>query len=323
MTRRDTPSIPIVQATAVRLSSRRPHALILPAFVAVSMVALACCGGSPSSSPSASLPAIQHLQLDFGGMTRTYRLFIPFTLNRQRPAPLVVVLGGYNDTADTTAQLTHFDPEASSNGFVAVYPEGVGLSWNAGFCCGHNGYGADDVGFVNAVIDQLQSEYRIEAVQVYAVGFSSGAFMAYRLACEDSSRIAGIGSVAGATALETCHPAKPVSVIEINGTVDPQVPFQGGEVMPTGTADHPIPSAANLVQGWAQLDACPGASTLQTKGPVTITAWVTCQAGTGVNLIAVDGGDHSWFAPALGPTDGAIDATDAIWHFLDSHRRTG
>ncbi|MDQ6947606.1 MAG: hypothetical protein M3256_15385 [Actinomycetota bacterium] len=291
--------------------------------MAVSMIALASCGGSPSSSPSVSVPAIQHRQLVFGGITRTYRLFIPFTLDRQRPAPLVVVLGGYKDTADTTAQLTHFDAEASNNGFVAVYPEGVGLSWNAGFCCGHTGYGADDVGFVNAAIDQLESDYRIAAAQVYSVGFSSGAFMAYRLACEDSSRIAGIGSVAGATVLETCHPAKPVSVIEINGTVDPQVPFQGGEDMPTGTADQPIPSAGNLVQGWAQLDACPGPSTLRTKGPVTITAWATCQAGTGVNLIAVEGGDHSWFAPALGPTDGAIDATDAIWHFLDSHRRVG
>ena len=256
-------------------------------------------------------------------MARTYRLFIPFTLDRRRPAPLVLVLGGYKDTADTTAQLTRFDAFASTNNFVVVYPEGIGLSWNAGFCCGHSGYGSDDVGFLNAVIDQVQNDYRIDATRVYAVGFSSGAFMAYRLACEDASRIAGVGSVAGATLLESCHPAKPVTVIEVNGTADPQVPFQGGEVMPTGTADQPIPSSANLAAGWAKLDGCPATPTVQTKGPVTTTTWTACQAATGVTLIAVEGGDHSWFAPSLGPIDGAIDATDAIWQFLNSHSRTG
>ena len=93
--------------------------------------------------------------------------------------------------------------------------------------------------------------------------------------------------------------------------------------MPTGTADQSVPSSANLVSGWAQLDGCTGAPNLQTKGPVTTTTWAACQAGTGVNLIAVQGGDHTWFAPPLGPVDGAIDATDAIWQFLNSHRRTG
>jgi polyhydroxybutyrate depolymerase len=116
---------------------------------------------------------------------------------------------------------TQFDREAATGNFVVAYAESARPSWSVGFCCaGPDSNAVDDVGFLNHLLDQLQRDYRIDAARVYAVGVSAGAMMAYRWACADAERIAGVGSVAGAMLFDSCHPAKPVSVIEIHGTIE-------------------------------------------------------------------------------------------------------
>ena len=123
--------------------------------------------------------------------------------------------------------------------------------------------------------------------------------------------------------LGSCHPAKPVSIIEIHGTADPLVPYAGGSLAPAGVGTKPVPSSVALVQDWATLDACPGPPTVQTQARVTTMTWNACGAGTGVRLIAVEGAGHTWYTPDFGATDGAVDATHEIWSYLSSHPRSG
>ncbi|MDP1806603.1 MAG: PHB depolymerase family esterase, partial [Acidimicrobiales bacterium] len=75
-------------------------------------------------------------RLTVDGQDRSYRVFVPPTLDRSRPAPLVMVLHGGNNTPEDMAKTTLFDREAAAGDFIAAYPEGVGRAWNAGTCCG-------------------------------------------------------------------------------------------------------------------------------------------------------------------------------------------
>ncbi|MFN2608195.1 MAG: PHB depolymerase family esterase [Acidimicrobiales bacterium] len=281
----------------------------------------ACAGGTPRSSPPTRPAAVQRRQLTFGGQPRSYRVYAPATLEGSQ-FPLVLALHGEGNTADSLVETTQFDRQAQTGNFIVAYPEGLGLSWNAGLCCGRSMYeGVDDVGFLNRVVDEIERDHPIDRTRVYVVGISSGAFMAYRFACESAGRLAGVGSVAGAMTLDACNPARPLSVIEIHGTADPLVPFSGGPVQPPGVASADAPATAAMADRWATLDGCPGPPRTTTTAVVTTTTWEACRAATSVRLVSVDGGGHTWFAPGLGPVAGAVDATADIWAFLSGRPR--
>lgn len=246
---------------------------------------------------------------------------MPLSLDRAQPAPLVIVLGGVGNTGESMVGATMFDRVADREGLVVAYPEGINQTWNAGYCClGGAASGPDDVGFLSQVLDDVAANNNIDATRVYAVGVSAGAMMAYRLACEVAERIVGVGSVAGAMIIDDCQPSRPVSVIEIHGTADGLVPYEGGRT--AGGATQPSPPAPAVAQRWAELNSCPR-STTTVVGPVSTTTWAGCAAGTAVTLVSIEGGGHTWFAEGLGSVNGAVDATTEIWSFLGSTQRTG
>lgn len=291
----------------------RPRRPALASSVAVLLVVLAACGGSsPQRQPP---PAIQNKQLNVDGLKRTYRLFAPLALERDRPAPVLLVLHGVGDSGEGMVGATQLDRVASTEDFIVAYPDGVNQTWNGGYCClGQAKTGPDDVAFLARVIDDVQANHKVDPARVYVVGVSAGAIMAYRLGCELAGRISGVGSVAGAMILDGCQPTKAVSVIEIHGTADRLVPYEGGRT--AGGATQPSPPSRAVVRRWAELNRCPVAPADHTEGPVSTSTWTGCSGGTAVKLITIDGGGHTWFAPGFGPADGAIDATGAIVEFF-------
>ena len=233
----------------------------------------------------------------------------------------MLILAGVGNTGESMVEATRFDRVAEREGLMVAYPEGVNETWNAGYCClGRATSGPDDVRFLSQLIDDVAADNKLDTARVYAVGVSAGAMMAYKLACDQAARIAGVGSVAGAMVLDACHPSRPVSVIEIHGTTDGLVPYEGGRT--AGGATQPSPPTLAVAQRWAELNACPGSAATKVEGVVSTSTWTGCGEGTGVKLITIDGGGHTWFAESLGPTSGAIDATTEIWNFLNAARRT-
>jgi polyhydroxybutyrate depolymerase len=289
--------------------------------VVVALLALAACGGG--SKPTEPIrAAVQHKELTVAGQARGYRLFAPPSLDPRSRPPLVIVLGGFGNTAESMVGATEFDREATDGGFVVAYPDGIKETWNAGYCCGSAARDrVDDVAFLVAVIDQVQAEYKSDPARVYLVGVSNGAMMAYRMACELAGRVTGVGSVAGAMTLEGCLPTRAVAVIEIHGTADPLVPYDGGAT--AGGATQPSPPTPAVVHRWASLDHCSPEPVTEVKGPVTTSTWPGCAAGAAVKLLTIDGGGHTWFAPGLGPANGAVNATHEIWSFFSNLRPGG
>src|SRR5579859_1407501 len=149
--------------------------------------------------------------LDFSGLKRSYLLHLPAKAPAG-PVPLVVVLHGGGGTAEGAVKMTGFDAEADASGFIAVYPNGTDkdrpmrvmlgkrgfLTWNAGSCCGYaQQKNIDDVGFIRAVVGDVEKQHAVDPKQVYATGISNGGMMSYRLACKASELFAAIGPVAG------------------------------------------------------------------------------------------------------------------------------
>ena len=281
----------------------------------------ACGGGSSAASPAfhAGAPLVTQGQLSLAGQARTYRLYRPGAVDPHKPAPLVLVLHGNGSTGDQMVDTTEFDTNADAHGFIAVYPNGIERSWNGAFCCEPAPtLGVDDIGFLNALIPQLEGQYSIDPHRVFMTGFSSGAIMAFRYACQGAVKLAAIAPVAGTMLLtEDCHPLQPTSVLAINGTTDGEVPFAGGHLLKGASAtDAIVPSITDVVTRWAQLDGCSGVPLPSNNGPVTVSRWSGCGGGVAVQLEAISGAGHTWYAPGFGPADGAIDASKVIADFF-------
>jgi polyhydroxybutyrate depolymerase len=275
-----------------------------------------------ANSAAAQGDRVLHGSLRSGGLERTYRLFVP-----AKPGPhpaLVVVLHGGFGNGDGAAEQTGFDDEARAHGFLAVYPDGVGRSWNAFTCCGpaQRG-GVDDVGFLVRLIGDLRARYGVDPRRVYATGISNGGLMSYALACQASDRIAAIGPVAATMDFAGCSPHRPVSVLHIHGSADQNIPFQGGPGT-KGVTPNDWRSVPSTIERWRRLDRCRPPS-VRRHGDVTLSR-SECSGGTAVELDEIQGGGHSWpggerMSLVLDPPSTALDASAKLWRFFAAHPR--
>jgi polyhydroxybutyrate depolymerase len=283
--------------------------------------------GPQGAVPAWAAPA-QAAQFDFGGLARTYSLHVP----AGHPSGLVVNLHAAGATGAGQEALTNYDAVADTYGFVAVYPDGVDLSWADGRGASQpDRQGIDDVGFLSALIGKLVADFGIDPGRVFVTGLSAGAFMANRLACDRADLVAAVAPVAGTLGVNVgCNPSRPVSVLQIHGTADPIVPFNGGPMTGRGGASDII-SATAMSERWRQVDGCPDPvqDVLPSAGDGTVTSRMTsspCTAGTAVVLLTVDSGGHTWpsapdILPDVGSTTHTTNASFASWQFFSAHAR--
>jgi polyhydroxybutyrate depolymerase len=284
------------------------------------------------SSQGDELKAGDHvLSLKIGDRERTYLLHLPPAYDGKHSLPLVIVLHGGGGNAPGAVHMTGFSEKADKEGFVAVYPNGSGrlknrlLTWNAGNCCGYAlDNNVDDVGFIRALIDELEKTRAIDPKRIYATGMSNGGMMTYRLACELSDKIAAAAPVAGALNLENCEPAHPVSMIIFHGTVDEHVLYEGGEPVKRADThrrvDKPVSYAVNF---WVKQDGCSATPQREEKGNIRTEIYRGGKEETEVVLYTVKGGGHTWpggesYLLGAEPTR-EISATDLMWDFFVRH----
>lgn len=256
--------------------------------------------------------------IDFGGKKRTANVHVPLSYDPSKRTPLVLNIHGYTDTSEGQATLSKMIATADQEGFLVVHPQGVSNSWNAGGCCGSAMLDAvDDVGFLGKLLDEAEAKLCVDAKRVFAAGMSNGGFMAHRLACEMSERVAAVGSVAGLMTLGTCAPKRAVPVMQFHGTYDTVVPY-------AGNFSVGFPPVKTVIDDWAKRDGCTGAavSTFD-KDDVHCMTHATCKDAAEVTLCTVDGGGHTWPggtpAPSFGWTTSTISATQALWTFFQKH----
>jgi polyhydroxybutyrate depolymerase len=317
-------------------------ALVAAGAVAVSAAACGPAGRAPvAPEPSASAtptPGTVSHTVTLGGTTRRYAIHVPVGAGTV-PMPLVIQLhgGGGNDV--NIEKQTGFYNLADRDGFLVASPAGTGgpldrlLTWNAGWCCGQAlAKKVDDVAFISAVVDDIEAHYPVDARRVYVTGFSNGAMMTYRLACALAGRLAAVASVSGALDYDGCAPSRPVPFLEIHGTADANVPYNGGKGLPEARRfpsqrDRIDTSVADSVGFWVKADGCPAQPATYASGSLVRTTFAPCAEGSEVVLDTINGGVHAWPGGksnrSVGEPADAINATAEIWAFFTQHALPG
>jgi polyhydroxybutyrate depolymerase len=275
--------------------------------------------------------------LHHAGAARSYLAYAP-PASRSRSAlpPVLIVLHGGGGRARQIMAFTRFNSIAEREGFVVLYPQGIDRSWNDGREFQGRDTNRDDVGFLLAMLNDLEGQgIGLDRAAVGVTGISNGGFMAMRMACEAAGEIVGIAAVTATMPAEIgtrCRPARPVPVLVINGTDDPLVPYQGGLVRAFGRNRGVIWSTARTVGFWANVNGCSGVARTvalpdrdPSDGTITIRHDYQSCPRTPVTLLEVKGGGHTWpgasqYLPIalIGQVSRDFDASEVILSFFKS-----
>lgn len=280
---------------------------------------------------------LQRHGLEIGATQRRFLVYAPpdaETLPGQRP--LVIVLHGGGGTDRGMARLTkrRFQDLADRDGFYVVYPDALTKMWDfgAGDVSESLERRVDDRAFFEQLLDFMLENYPVDADRIFATGISRGGQASYFLACQFPGRIRAIAPVTmplPAFMEDDCRAGPPVGVAIINGTDDPLVPFDGGQIRVFDKERGAVLSTAETMTLWLRRNGCLAQPSDQTRidthddgMAVVRTRWMDCK-GAPVVLFRVEGGGHTWpsgrqYLPAflVGPVNRDIDAAAEIWAFF-------
>ena len=314
------------------------RALIAVVALVVVLVALFAYFAYSPSSPAPRLSgALTKGTMTVSGLTRTYSTYLPRDL--AKGAPLVVVMHGAGENGARIRVETGYGFErlADEHGFAVVYPNAYEGYWDICTVAGDvsaNGRNIDDVGFLTALADKLVGEIGVDPGRVFAAGSSRGGFMAFRLALEAPSRFRAVAAVsANVPSPENfkCKPAGPgtPSVMIMNGTDDPLVPFDGGSVSLFGLFYKlgKVRSSRESGQYFADLNHITGPPE-RNETPVADGVRVERvlwrnNSTVEVELVAIHGGGHGIPQPyhrrprLLGPSPMEPNGPAMIWAFFE------
>ena len=291
-------------------------------------------------SPDPQLPQLSGTltkgSFEFDGLKRSYQTYIPKGL--PPGAPLVLVMHGSGESAAEIRIGTGYGFErlADTHGFTVVYPNAASFDWNDCSTIGDfrvNGRDVDDTGFLVALADKLTQELHIDKSRVFATGVSSGGFMSLRLAIEVPSRFRAIAAVSANVHSPENFKCAPVgrstSVMLMNGTKDPLVPFAGGASNLLGLfyKGGNVRSSRESAHYFAEVNALAGppkTSQMRMADGVAVDRMLwQSDSPLEVELVAIDGGGHGlpqpyWRRPRLlGPSPMEPNGPVMIWDFFE------
>jgi polyhydroxybutyrate depolymerase len=280
--------------------------------------------------------------LDVDGRTRTWILRVPPSAENNEPLPLLVVLHGTYGTGSKMQRALGFDPYADQRGFYVAYPDAYQKTGGQDTARWNDGRGTlesslqeiDDVLFITEMIAEIGRNVVLDASRVYVTGASNGGMMTYRLGCETANVFAGIAPVIAnipEPIFDACTPQATLAFLSINGSLDPFIPLDGGEVCENvrfGCEGGWVVSQAQSAGKFVESNACqpdPLVTLLpvleQDGTSVEQQTFPNCQHGAQVKAYIVQGGGHNWpplpsQLQASGPRTKNLDATRIIVDFF-------
>lgn len=244
------------------------------------------------------------------GGDRPVTVHVPPGIDPAKPVPLVILIHGFGASGFVQELVFQLQPESDKRGFLYAHPDGtVGADgkrfWNAtDACCDFGKTNVDDVAYLTGLVKEIGEHYAVDPKQVFFTGHSNGGYMSHRLACDKPDVIAAVASLAGATYLDPtkCKAAEPIGVLEIHGTKDESVLYDGE--MQNGMG---YPSAQETVAIWAEKNGCAATTTegmsmdidsLLAGNETLVTRHDNCKPGGAAELWTMQEASH---VPGLGP----------------------
>ena len=266
------------------------------------------------------ITGLQTKTLTHDNVNRNYLVYIPDSYDSEIDYPLMFVFHGFGGIATQFINTADMRDLAESKNFIVVYPQGLDLAgtgshWNCSNPSADNKSDVDDIGFIENLIDQLIVDYPvIDNKRIYAAGYSNGGFMSYYLAC-NSKKFAAIGSVAGTMlddSYQSCNANFPTAMINIHGTNDFDVPYDGNTY---------YPSIPEVVDWWKNFNNTPNEDLLTNQdGSIEQYKYYNDAGDIYVEHIKIIGGDHYWDDKLN--YDGK-NTSGLIWDFVSSYNIDG
>ncbi|MDA8886868.1 dienelactone hydrolase family protein [Bacteroidia bacterium] len=246
--------------------------------------------------------------------TREYVIFVPESYDGASAVPLILNFHGFSGQASDYMKYADMRALAESETFILVYPQGSDMDgsshWNPSLPGGDNKSDADDLGFTEALINEISSNYSIDAKRVYACGYSNGGMMAYGLANYKSNLIAAVGCVSGVMLDLNGTTSHPMPVIHLHGTSDGVIPYTGGQY---------YNAAESVIDHWIDFNNTTETPTenSETSGGITIEHSLYDQGDNGVSveLYKYVNGDHVWFTNTYQENS----TSQLIWNFVSKY----
>ena len=279
---------------------------------------------------------VKYLTVD--GFNRSYGLYIPESVDfNGPPVPIIMVLHGFPPL--DMSGVTGMNDAAGLEGFIAVYPKAnAGAEWAMACdrCSPNAARGVDDVKYLRVVVEDLIQSVPADPDRIYLTGFSNGGIMTYRGACEladDIAAFAPIGAGMWTWHINNCKPRDAVPIMMINGTDDPQFPWEGTEVsapLVGGAVQLPI---LEHVAAWGEINGCDAQPDIvevedMYDDGTTLERWNFTRCAAETVFYKIEGGGHTWpslesedFYPDVGATSLELAATDTVVAFLLRQRR--
>jgi len=252
------------------------------------------------------------------GMNREYIIYVPNSYDGTSAVPLLLNFHGFGGSASQYMQEADMRSLAEADTFILVYPQGSCLDgsshWNPCPTGGDNKSTADDVGFVEAMISEISSQYNLDMERIYAAGYSNGGMMAYGLANYKSDLIAAVASVSGTMLNCTGPTSHPMPVVHLHGTSDGVVSYNGS---------NDWNSVQSTLDYWINFNNTVSTPivNIDNTGAMTIEHYVYDQ---GDNSVSVEhykyiGGDHVWFNELYQGQN----ASNLVWSFMSKYDSNG
>jgi poly(hydroxyalkanoate) depolymerase family esterase len=311
----------------------------------------------PGTGPAAARFAAGQRRIYTGSPgSRPYRVYTP--PDRDGPLPLVIMLHGCTQDAETIAAGTRMSALADTEGFVVAYPEQTAAAnrngcWNW-FLPEHQRRDAGEPAILAGIAREVlagSAGTAIDAQQVYVAGMSAGAGMAAVMAATYPDLFAGAGLHSGLVFSAATSVSSAFNVMR-RGVADPissgrdayssMAEFAG--VMPTvivhGSADRTVSpiNGEQVARQWLETNRLAGRGSFRPDPnqpsrqrsdrvadgyPYTVRGW---DDGTRpvVEYWQVDGLGHAWSGGSLAGsfTDPkGPDAAAAMWQFFRTQPR--
>ena len=139
--------------------------------------------------PAVLLAQVQPGNFMYDGVNRNYLVFLPQGYGGELDFPVVINLHADTRSAQLHLEYTLINLVADTAGFIVVYPDAH--YFNA---ANQKSFNRDDinatpppatpdtrdVGFINTLIDTLDSHYRIDLDRIYACGWTGGGTMSLK-----------------------------------------------------------------------------------------------------------------------------------------------
>lgn len=196
-------------------------------FVAILFLAMLTLTGCNSSDNSVAEVDDEAQTIQLG--ERKYLLALPEPFDVNRSYPLVMAFHYSGGSAEVMAQITKLDKLSAD--YIVVYPQAAVEEWNEGCGCNKPArLGIDDVAFVDAILAEMQSRYKVDTDRIFATGYSQGGLFVHNLACKRSNVFRAVAIVSAPMSVQlasSCDPTDPISVMMIHAEDDAVLPFYG------------------------------------------------------------------------------------------------